>query len=267
MYHWKCLPVWFGLLSCMSTKSWQISRVPDRIACCSIMLWYPVWFKLPFTWWKSLTLRWAKAPRPRASSMLYGWSDTGGCSSFTKCSPHIDTSIWSKNFELWFISPEDFIPLCYCPVFARLSPLKLFDIVLLPQQRSVDNNFAIEASFTEHSSHNGCWNIFSRYLFKCIVIFGAVSLLSRKRVPVLHCFWSTNRIFCLVLSRFLMSPNSRIHCRPGDVHVLFMRITEEEKHIQIKFSKDISLYLGSNYWRRLVFSIINKNFVVLNLFH
>ena len=47
----------------------------------------------------------------RASSMLYGWCDARICSSFTNSSLHIDPPIWAKDFELWFISPKDFIPL------------------------------------------------------------------------------------------------------------------------------------------------------------
>ena len=47
----------------------------------------------------------------RASSMLYSCGDSGGCSSFINSSRHINTSIWPKDFELWFVSPKDFIPL------------------------------------------------------------------------------------------------------------------------------------------------------------
>ena len=70
----------------------------------------------------------------RAFSMFYGWWDTGGCSSFTNSSPHIDPPIWLEVFELWFVSPKDFISLLYCPVFMHLGPLDTFDVVLVPQQ-------------------------------------------------------------------------------------------------------------------------------------
>ena len=43
--------------------------------------------------------------------------------------------------------------------------------------------------------------------------------------------------------------------------------TEEEKCLQINFSKDIWLYWGQSYQRRLVFSIVNKNIVMFNLFN
>ena len=69
----------------------------------------------------------------RASSMLYSCCDTGGCRSFTNSLQHVDPLIWLKDFELWFVSPKDFIPLSYCLVFECLDPLKPFDIVLLPQ--------------------------------------------------------------------------------------------------------------------------------------
>ena len=44
-------------------------------------------------------------------------------------------------------------------------------------------------------------------------------------------------------------------------------LSTKEKHLQINFLKDILLYLGQNYRGRLVFSITNKNTVVLNLLH
>ena len=79
-----------------------------------------------------------------ASSMLYDWCDTGGCSSFTNTSLHIDPPIWPKDFKLGIVSPKDFIPMFYCPVFEHLRPLEPFDIVfLLPQQWSLDSNSVI----------------------------------------------------------------------------------------------------------------------------
>ena len=72
--------------------------------------------------------------------MVYSWYDIGGYISFTNSLPHIDPPIWSKDFEPWFISPKDFIPLLYCPVFERLGPLEPFDIVLLPQQWFFESN-------------------------------------------------------------------------------------------------------------------------------
>ena len=87
----------------------------------------------------------------RASSMLYGWYDTGNYSSFTNSLPHIDPPIWAKDFGLWFVIPKDFIPLLYCPVFVCLGPREPFDIVLLPQEWFLDSNSAIEANFTESS--------------------------------------------------------------------------------------------------------------------
>ena len=70
----------------------------------------------------------------RASSMLYGWCETGGWCSFTNSSPYIDPPIWSKDFELWFVRPKGFISLPYCLVFVCLGSLGPFDIALLPQK-------------------------------------------------------------------------------------------------------------------------------------
>ena len=58
----------------------------------------------------------------RASSMLYGWCDTGGGSSFTNSSPYMDPPF--SNFD----------SSVYCLVFGRHIPLEHFDIVLLLQQ-------------------------------------------------------------------------------------------------------------------------------------
>ena len=62
----------------------------------------------------------------RASSMFYGWCDIGGCCSFTNSSLPRDPPIWLKDFNLWFISLEDFIPPLYCPVFVCLLTLFYF---------------------------------------------------------------------------------------------------------------------------------------------
>ena len=69
----------------------------------------------------------------RASSMLYGWCDKEACSSFHNSSPHISPPIWAKDFELWFVSLNDFVPLLYYPVFVHLGSLKPFDTVFLYQ--------------------------------------------------------------------------------------------------------------------------------------
>ena len=79
----------------------------------------------------------------RASSMLYGWCNTAGSSSFTNSSPHIYPPIWVKDFELWLVSSKDFIPLLYCPVFVRLDQLEPFHTVFLSQQWFLDASSAI----------------------------------------------------------------------------------------------------------------------------
>ena len=65
-------------------------------------------------------------------TMLNSWCNTGGCNSFSNSSQHIDPTIWAKDFELWFVSQKDFIPLLYCQFFVCLGPLMPFDIVLVP---------------------------------------------------------------------------------------------------------------------------------------
>ena len=82
--------------------------------------------------------------------------------------------------------------------------------------------------------------LFLRHWFRCAVMFGAVILLSCKMVTneiilCSCCFWSISPIFGLILSRFLIFPNSIIHFSSGN----FYFCTKEEKCLQINFSKDI----------------------------
>ena len=65
---------------------------------------------------------------------------------------YIDTLIWPKDFELWFLCSKDLIPLLYCSVFVRLGQLEPCYIVLLPQQWCLDSN---SESFP-HSWHIFC---------------------------------------------------------------------------------------------------------------
>ena len=128
----------------MNTNPWSTSRISDEsVWCCSMIHFTLHLVQIPHL-----------APHNRAFYMLYSWCDTGGCSSFTNSSPHIDPPIWLKDFEHGFVSPKDFILLLYSPVFVGLGSLKIFDIV-----------------FT---------HFFSRHWFSCAMIFEAVGLLSCK---------------------------------------------------------------------------------------
>ena len=117
-----------------------------------------------FTWCKSPTLKVAKASRTMTKlppcfmvGVIQGvaaLSPTLHCTQTLLFDPKI------LNFELWFFSPKDFIPLFYCLVFVHLGPLEPFDIVLLPQQWFLSNSTPW-ASFTESSLYSRCWCIFS----------------------------------------------------------------------------------------------------------
>ena len=92
---------------------------------------------LLFTWCNSPTLQLAKAPHihhKRVSSMLYGWCNTGTCSSFTNSSTHID-----RKFSNFHSSVKK--TLFHCSV--HFGPLETFDIVLLPQKWFFGSNSAI----------------------------------------------------------------------------------------------------------------------------
>ena len=125
-----------------------------------------------------------KSPSPynSAFSMICSWCDTGDYSPFTNSSPYIGPPIWPKDFKLWLVSPKDLIPLLNCPALVCFGSLELFDIVLLYQQWFLDSKSAIWASFPESSPHSRYWHIFSRHCFSCAVMFGAISLLSRRLV-------------------------------------------------------------------------------------
>ena len=71
--------------------------------------------------------------RDRTSSMLYSLCDMWGFSSFTNSLPHIYPPTGPKNFELWFISQKDSIPLLNSSVFLWLGLLEPSNIVLFPQ--------------------------------------------------------------------------------------------------------------------------------------
>ena len=138
MFFWQSLQVFFGSLSCMSINPWPTSRVLDGIAWSQYAV---IAGLIQFTLQlvqisNSLLIK--SSPHTYihhngASSMLYDWCDTRGCSSFINSLPHIDPPIWPKYFELCFVSPKDFILVLHCPVTIRLGPQEPFDIVLLPE--------------------------------------------------------------------------------------------------------------------------------------
>ena len=87
-------------------------------------------YNLPITRWKSLILKLVKASNTIIEPPL---CDTGGCTSLTNSLPHIDPPIWPKGFDT-FVSPKDFIPHLYCPIFECFGPLEPFDIVFVKVQ-------------------------------------------------------------------------------------------------------------------------------------
>ena len=173
--------------------------------------------------------------------MLYSWYDTRGYNSLTNSSPHVDPVIWPKEFELWFISPKNFTPLLYCPVFMLFCPMEPFDIIFLPQQWFLDCNSDIYTSFIESSPYSGCWHIFSRYW--CDVWSNQPPLTQTgnpDEIVLCSCcnFWSTSPTFGLVLYRFLMSPNNIIKLS-----------TLKEKTPSNQFFKKISGYTRRVCWK------------------
>ena len=173
MYFWQSLLVCFRSLSCISTNPWATScskwdGVMQQFAVIANQFAVHLAFQL------------ARAPphththihHNRASSMLYGWYDTGGCSSFPNSSLHIDLPIWPKDFELCSLNPNDFIPLLYCPVFVCFLTLFCF----------LNSGFSTTILSYRPASQSLLLTVnadtfFSRHWFNCGVMFRAVSLL------------------------------------------------------------------------------------------
>ena len=116
-----------------------------------------------------------------ASSMLYDWCDTGGCSSLTNYLPYIDPPIWPKDFEFRLISPKEFLlssiiqslyalahwSFWYC--FASLTVVFWQQFCYIgPLHRVISQLLLI--------------HIFSGHKFSCAVRLGAISLLAHKLV-------------------------------------------------------------------------------------
>ena len=170
-----------------------------------------------------------------AFSMLYGWCDIWGCRSFTNSSPHGDSPIWSKEFKLRFVSPNDLIPLLYCPVFVRLEPFwhcVTFSAVVSWLQ------FCHIGQVHKSSHRSGCWYFFLTLVQFCCDVWSSRPSFTKAGdsdeivLCSFCCFWSTSSpTFGCVLSRFLMSP-----------HSVIMLSTKEKKSHLINYSKDYWLY-------------------------
>ena len=130
MYLRQSLLVCIGSLSCMSTNPFYPQAVfyrgsCDAVVCCDSL----IQFALHLMQIPDFRIRKSSSHHNRSSSMLYGWYDTGVCSSFANFLLYMDPPISLKDFELWFISPKDFIPLLYCLVCLCLGLLTLFCFV------------------------------------------------------------------------------------------------------------------------------------------
>ena len=137
-----------------------------------------------------------KSP-PHHNRTSSSWCNTGGCSSFTNSSPHIDPPIYHKDFKLWFVNPKDFVPLLDCSVFVRLGPLEPFDRVLLPWLVSWPQFCPIGQLHRVLSSQ---WILthFLWQLLNCAMILGAVSFRSCRWVTLIKLFSALVVAFGLV---------------------------------------------------------------------
>ena len=176
--------------------------------------------------------------------MPYGWCDTGGCSSFINSSLHIDPPIWTKDFELWFVSLKDFIPLLCCPVFVCVlvhwSLLTLFCFLNTGFLTAILPYRPASQSFHTMTLVLGLFFFFfflffflegggfSQHRFSSATMFGVTSLSIMQASDsdeIIPCFWSTCPIFDLVWSYFLMSPNGLIMLRKTPSKSTFQKIS------------------------------------------
>ena len=111
----KSPPVFAFVFACVC-KCVYITVVIDIIM---VMVYNPI---CPFTWYKSSTLQSTKAPLtiPELPPyFMFGMIQEVAAFSLNLC--RIELSIWPKDFKLWFVSPKEFIPRLYCPVFVLLA--------------------------------------------------------------------------------------------------------------------------------------------------
>ena len=146
----------------------------------------------------------------------------------------------------------------------RLGALEHFDIVLLPHLRFLDNNSTILANFTEYSPRSGWWQFFTTLVLLCWHVW--ISQLSVTQVGytdvILLWIGKTGSILQTVIQYNICEFKWWYNVTFGKLFI------KEEKRLQINFIINIWLYSSKIYWRKRVFSIINKkNNVVFNLLH
>ena len=111
----------------------------------------------------------------RTPSMLYGWCDTGGCCSFTNSSLHINPRNWPNEFELWFVSPKDFISL---PVVESLCTLAHWSLLTL--FCFINSGFLTAILLYKPASQSLLLSVDTDSFFSCPVSWGC-------RIPWLLC--------------------------------------------------------------------------------
>ena len=159
MYFSHKLFVYFWSLSCVNTNFCLTICVPDRIAWCSSMRWYPIRFNLPFTWCKSLTLQLAKAHNIITDTLglVWYWGLQRFHQLFSSQRPSYLTEIFqtlirpSKRLH----STAQLSSICALSITGAISHCFASAIVFFLTVIS-----AIYASFTE-SSHSVCRHFFT----------------------------------------------------------------------------------------------------------
>ena len=173
--------------------------------------------------YKSLTIH---KPHFRSNQMIQQYHALRlvwyrGCNSFTISSLNIDLPIWTKDFELWFLSLKDFILQPYCPVFVRLGPLEPFENCFVSSAVVSWQQFCNIGQFHSLLFTLDVNKYFSRHWFSCAEMFGAAGPPWRKLVTLIKLSSALVALslpvqLLVCLSRFLMSPNSIIHCSSGN---------------------------------------------------
>ena len=147
MYLWQSLIVCFESLSCMSTNICRpTSCVPGVIAWCCSMLWYPIFFNLPFNWCKPPTLQLA-TPSPYTITEPPLCFIVGVIQAFVALSLILRstyTLLLDRKISNFDSSVQRTLFLCsFVQYFCALAHWSLYDIILPPLQWFLDCNSAI----------------------------------------------------------------------------------------------------------------------------
>ena len=207
----------------MSTNSWPKAAFPDGITWCCCILWFSVWFNLPFIWCKSRLCDWQKAfiiteLLPCLRLMCYrGFQHIH--QHFTAHRPYYLT----ERSPTWIHQSKGlYSTALLCKSFAALAHMSLLSLFCF-----FSSCLLTAIMQYKLTSQSLLFTGNAETFFSCAISVRAVNLLScelltpMKLSPALVvAFGLICPRFVIFLSRFLKTPKSIIHCSPGNFYVL-----------------------------------------------